>query len=108
MIAQLAGVVSIALGILWILKPEWLRARMLGKANRWVFWLALCFVFFPLFHLGGKLGLGGVILVFVIFWMGMKRAWQGVNDAGAKLPLPAFQAVGLVQVLAGVALLVTH
>jgi len=105
MLNLIAGVLSIALGILWVLKPEWLRARMLGKTNRWIFWLAVCFVFFPIIHLGGKMGLGGVVVVFVLFWIGMKRVRQGVRDAGSKLPLVAFRAVGLIQILAGVVLL---
>ncbi len=99
--AKIVGYLSVALGILWVLKPEFLRGWFTRKANWQLFWLAFGILFYPLAHYGKRWGLLGVVALFIAFWMVMKMARASVKELFLKIPLIAFQGVGVLNILFG-------
>jgi len=102
---KLIGILSIAWGLLWAVKPEFLRGRLLFKAHWYMFWTLLATIIYPLIHLYGKeIGVQGVLLTVAVFWAGMGILKKKLNDALRFVPLEAFRAAGVFHVVAGTAL----
>jgi hypothetical protein len=104
MIARVVGTLSILAGIIWIVWPGILRWWFLRKTNGAFFWLAAGVLFYPLFHLGKRGGIVGLLLVFIVFWVAMGRVRAMTGDVFQKIPVGAYRLIGLVNIIAGVAL----
>jgi len=104
----LAGYLSIAFGILWLLKPDLLRWWLLVKSTGILFWLAMGTFFLPLFHFGSKLGFGVILLIVVVLWLGRKALREFLKQALEKVPSAAYQVIGLLSIASGAAMVWFH
>ncbi len=106
MIPKIIGVFSIFWGLLWFVRPEFLRGRLLVKAHRYLFWTVLITLVYPLVHFYGKaFGMGMTAAVVIGFWVVMGRLKNKMSEAFQVVPLIAFRAAGAVNIGAGCALL---
>ncbi len=104
MFVRLAGYLSIVLGVLWVFKPEWLRNWFLRKTWWCLFWIVISVLGYPLVYAGKRAGMTGVVLILFLFLLGMKIMGSALRGAFEKFPLVSFRAVGLVNILIGIAL----
>ncbi|MCG3177285.1 MAG: hypothetical protein MOGMAGMI_02253 [Candidatus Omnitrophica bacterium] len=106
MITKLVGYFTLFWGILWFVKPQLLRWWLVGKANRYIFWLAAAVLLYPVVHYVGRFGLRWVLAILVVFWVGMAMFRERFRKAVDQVPLMAFRAAGFLNIVSGVALLV--
>ena len=105
MFSRLIGIASISLGILWVMKPVYLRNWFLRSTRLHLFGFVLGFLLYPLIHYGRHLGFFGVCLVVICFWAGMNMAGTTLRRLFEKIPLVIFQVMGVLNILTGLALL---
>lgn len=106
MLAKLVGIFSILWGLLCVVRPEFLRGRLLFKAHRYLFWTLFVTLVYPFVHFYGKeLGWRGVLAVIGAFAVAMGMLRKKMGEAFQFVPLTAFRAAGAVNVGAGCALL---
>ena len=82
-----------------------LRGWLHWKAGGKLFWLAMGAIFLPLFHLGAKSGLAGIIGLLVVVFLARQMISAFLREALAKVPVDAFRVVGLLSLLSGIVLI---
>ncbi len=105
MFSKLIALISILLGLLWIFRPDILRGWATRKANWTLFWSSLFFLFYPLMHELKPKGLATGFVLFVLFVFLMARLGRRVGEAMKHIPPVCFQAVGLMNLLSGLFLI---
>ena len=104
MFTKLIGYLSIFWGNLWIVKPDFLKSKLISKTGWYLFWLAAGVLFFPLAHFGKKAGVAGIVLILAGFWLASKITKTTLRKVFDRIPLAAFRAGGLLSVASGIAL----
>lgn len=115
MFSRVLGIIWIILGILWLIKPEMLRKRLIRKTSRKIRWAIYGFVLMFIFSLLGiifraeglLLKLIGIIGIFVVIRMTAfvsGRADQKLGDWGSKQSLLFFRIWGIVILIIGLSL----
>jgi hypothetical protein len=101
MLTKIIGFISILWGVFCLVRPEVLRDRLLWKTGRYLFWLAMGVLFYPLIHFGKRWGVAGVLAVLSGLWAGRKIMHTTLRDAFVRIPLVAFRAVGFLSAVSG-------
>ncbi len=108
MFAVFIGYSSILLGISWILKPDILRNQFLQKTHKSFFWFTLGLLFYPMGYFGKRVGIAGIVVILVLFWVAMKMTHEKMSQFFRKIPRLPFQVFGLVNIASGCTLLLWH
>ena len=113
---KLVGIFWIAVGILWVIRPDFLRGWFVRKTNFKAFWLVAGVLLFMLFHLGGLASkitvpalrtfcYTALLVTFILLWMTQSMAREKMRSWFQKIPLLYFQAIGVLNILTGASLL---
>jgi hypothetical protein len=119
MFTKLFAYFCIFMGLLWVVNPGLLRNWFTRKANFKFFWFFLGLLFFSMIHVLGivwqakmpivrSFGIAALILCVIIVWTAQSKARGYLTRWCQSLPLPYFQAVGVLNIALGVTMLLRH
>ena len=116
MIAKILGTIWILLGILWVIRPQMLRRRLLKKMNRRMRWAVYGFIFVFVFSLTGIVikaqgllfkiaGLIGIFLAARYVLSITSKASEKIARLGSEKSLLFFRIWGIVVFVSGILLI---
>ncbi|NQS99653.1 MAG: hypothetical protein HQ595_01100 [Candidatus Omnitrophica bacterium] len=116
MLSNILGIIWILLGLLWILKPQMLRRRLIKKTNRKIKWAVFIFTIVLAFSLIGTVfkaegillrvvGLVGIFLAVKAIFLLTAKSSTKLADWANKRALVFFRTWGVVVLLLGIFLL---
>lgn len=117
--AKIAGIIWILLGILWLIKPQLLRKRLIKKTGRKMRWAVYGFIIVFVFSLLGMVfkaqwlwlkiaGIAGILFAVKAILGLLAKASGKVAGFWEEKPLNFFRIWGLVLCLSGVLLILTR
>ncbi|MFC1698838.1 hypothetical protein ACFL1I_02620 [Candidatus Omnitrophota bacterium] len=118
MLAKILGTLWIILGLLWLIKPEMLKRRLIKKTNRKIKWAVYGFTLMLVFSLLGVvfkaqgawlkvIGLIGIFALVRIILQFSGRTSQKIAEWGSKQSLLIFRIWALIILITGICLILT-